>query len=248
MTQSAGDVVLVVGGTWGVGFTAADLFSRQGSRVILTGRNRSRGEDGAAKLRDAGGDVEYMAIDVCDDASVRGVVETIVDKHGRLDVAFNNAGYDGPSVRLHEIDETEWSSMLDTKLSGAWRSMKAELAQMTRQEGGGRIVNMAGDWGLNGAPNQASYCAAAHGIMGLTQTAALEYARDNIRVNAVCPGAIRSPMLERLVPAAEDLIAYAQTTPMGRVAEQMEVAEAVVWLASKKSSFVNGVGLPLTGG
>jgi NAD(P)-dependent dehydrogenase (short-subunit alcohol dehydrogenase family) len=179
---------------------------------------------------------------------VRELVNTVVSTYGRLDIAFNNAGYDEQAIPTADIDEDDWLGMINTKLSGAWRCAKYELQQMAKQENGA-IVNMAGSWGVVGFPGHSPYCAAAHGIMGLTKAAAKEYAQQGIRVNAVCPGAVRSPMLERMASGNEALMdTFGKGVAAGRVATPEEVAAAVLWLSSPAASYVNGVGLMLDGG
>jgi NAD(P)-dependent dehydrogenase (short-subunit alcohol dehydrogenase family) len=168
--------------------------------------------------------------------------------YGTIDIAFNNAGWEGVPAKTADIEEDDWHKMLDIKLTGVWRCMKFELKQMLNQ-GGGAIVNMSGNWGLVGFPEYGAYCAAAHGIMGLTKAAALEYVRDGIRVNALCPGAVDTPLLDRIFGGNQEIKkAYGEQLAMGRLATPEEIAEAVVWLCSESASYVNGHGLELTGG
>lgn len=249
MVRFDGKVALVVGGTAGIGLSTATAFARAGAVVVVAGRDAEAGRAAAATIADVGVPGVYLQADVQDAGSIRAVVDRIVQDYGRLDVAFNNAGLDGPATRTAEIDEADWLAMVNTKLNGVWRCMKYELHQMTQQEGGGAVVNMAGNWGLVGFPGYSSYCAAAHGIMGLTKAAAKEYARDAIRVNAVCPGAVRSPMLFRMAGGSPEVAeSFGHGLAVGRVATPEEVAEAVLWLASTEASYVNGVGLVLDGG
>lgn len=236
-------VALVVGGTAGIGLATALAFKKNGCQTIIAGRNRQTGE----AVAETHG-LEYISCDVSEPTSPTALVQALLASHGRLDYAFNNAGWEGPAVPTAEITESDWQQMLNTKLSGVWRCMAAELAVMKKQAAGA-IVNMAGNWGLVGFPNYASYCAAAHGIMGLTKASAMEYASDNLRINAVCPGAVDAPMLDRMVGGNEAIkTSFGQQLSIGRICRPDEIAEAVVWLCSDAASYVNGVGLTLDGG
>lgn len=241
-------VALVVGGTSGIGRATAALFAQRGATVIVTGRNVRAGGEVVAAINDAGGVAQFAPADVTDSATVAALIAGIVARHGRLDIAFNNAGREVPWNRTAEIPEAEFTAMLDLKLTGTWRCMKHELDQMVRQ-GHGAIVNMAGNWGVKGAPGYAAYCAAAHGIMGLTRSAAAEYARENIRVNAVCPGAVDTDLLDRMVGGSVEMKqSLAEAVPMGRLAAPADVANAVAWLCSDAASYITGQGIVLAGG
>jgi len=216
--------------------------------VILSGRNGATGKEVAGEITGAGGKADFIRADVTDTSSIEALVRELVAGHGQLDIAFNNAGQETPYLRTADIGESDWQAMVNLKLTGVWRCMKFELAQMQQQQQG-IIVNMAGNWGLKGAPGYASYCAAAHGIMGLTRTAAMEYGRDNIRVNAVCPGAVDTALLDRMTGGSEDLKrSLAQAVPMGRLATPEDVAQAVLWLCSDGASYITGQGIALAGG
>lgn len=246
MTQALkGRIALVVGGTSGIGRATAVALADAGAQVVVAGRNAAAG----AVIADAsGGRIAYEPVDVTDSASVARLVAAVERRHGRLDCAFNNAGWEGPAVATADTEEADWLRMQDTKLNGVWRCMKAELPLIVRG-GGGAIVNMAGNWGLVGAAMFSSYCAAAHGIMGLTRAAAKEYAAAGVRINAVCPGAVDAPMLDRMVggdAAVKD--GFGAQLGIGRICTPGEVAAAVVWLCSEGASYVNGHGLVLDGG
>jgi NAD(P)-dependent dehydrogenase (short-subunit alcohol dehydrogenase family) len=243
-----GATVLVVGGTSGIGRATALRFARSGARVAIAGRNREAAAATVAAIRDLGAEALFFPVDVQEAASLEAAVEGTVAEFGRLDCAFNNAGWEGRPGPVEELAEPDWIKMIDLKLSGVWRGMRAQIATM-RGLGGGRIVNMAGNWGLIGFPNFASYCAAAHGIVGLTRAAALEVAAVGIRVNAVCPGAVDAPMLDRMVGGDDSVKgSFGEQLAIGRICTPEEVAEAVVWLCSPQSSYVNGVALPIDGG
>ncbi len=241
-------VALVVGGSTGIGRAAALAFAQAGARVAIAGRDPERGRDALAALRQAGADATFVAADVCDTGSVDAAVAAVVERWGRLDCAFNNAGWEGRAGPVEALSETDWSRMIDLKLGGVWRGLRAQIAQM-RTQGGGAIVNMAGSWGLVGFPHFASYCAAAHGIVGLTRAVALEVAGAGIRVNAVCPGAVDAPMLDRMVECSEEAKQrFGDQLAIGRICTPEEVAAAVLWLCSPDASYVNGAALPLDGG
>ena len=244
----SGKIILIVGGTGSIGEASAIAFAKRGDKIIISGRNADAAESILNKISDAGSDGLFIPCDLTQPESIEELGRQAVSAYGRLDVAFNNAGWEGVAAKVDEIDEADWQLMLDIKLSGVWRCMKFELKHMQAQ-GGGAIVNMAGNWGLVGFAQYGAYCAAAHGVMGLTRTAALEYAGDIIRVNAVCPGAVDTPLLDRIFGGDADVKnGFAQSLPMGRLTGAEEVAEAVLWLSSAKASYVNGHALELTGG
>ena len=239
---------LIIGGTAGIGLATATRFALGGSRVAIAGRDSARGEEALAKLRKAGTEAMYLAVDVQDTNSIAALVTAVTTEWGRLDYAFNNAGWEGVPGPVEDTNEDDWRRMIDVKLNGVWRGLRAQIAQM-RKQGHGAIVNMAGNWGLNGFPNFAAYCAAAHGIVGLTKAAALEVAAANIRINAVCPGAVDAPMLDRMVGgSAEAKQSFGQQLAIGRICTPEEVANLVVWLCSQEASYINGASIPLDGG
>jgi NAD(P)-dependent dehydrogenase (short-subunit alcohol dehydrogenase family) len=242
----SGAVVLVVGATGAIGAETARRFAAAGARLVLAGRDV---RTGAAVQAELGERSVFVPCDVTDPAAHNRAVAAAVENFGRLDIAFNNAGWEGTGVAAAEIAEADWLRMMEVKLNGTWRGLKAQARQMLTQDGGGAIVNMAGSWGLVGAAGQAAYCAAAHGVMGLTRAAALDYAGAGIRVNAVCPGAVDTPMLARMFGGdAAALAGYAAGLPMGRAATPADVAGAVLWLCSADARYVTGQGMGISGG
>jgi NAD(P)-dependent dehydrogenase (short-subunit alcohol dehydrogenase family) len=239
-------IALVTGGGSGIGRAAAVAFAREGARVVVADVDGASANATAALLP---ADSLGVACDVSHSAEVESVVQRVVNQFGRLDCAFNNAGIEGgpPGTRLHEYAEDVWDRVLDVDLKGVWLCMKYELAVMLAQ-GSGAIVNTSSIAGLVGGGNTA-YVASKHGVLGLTRRAALEYGRHGIRVNAVCPGSIRTPMLERLLQAVPEREArLTDEAALGRLGHPEEVAEAVVWLCSDSASFVTGHGLVIDGG
>lgn len=240
--------VLILGGTSGIGRTTALLFAREGANVVIGGRNADNGNEVVRSIEAMDGNGLYVQTDVADMDALQNAVDTAVDTFGGLNVAFNNAGLAGTGNKAADESEADWLDMIDTKLNGVWRGMKCQIPAIL-ESGGGAIVNMAGNWGLIGFPTYAAYCAAAHGVMGLTRAAAMEYVSAGIRINAVCPGAVDAPILDRMAGGDEQLKnSFAQSLPVGRLCSQEDIADAVLWLASDAASYVNGVGLVLDGG
>ena len=241
-------VALIVGGTGAIGAASAIAFAKHGCKLVIAGRNKEAADSVLASVTNAGSKGVFIHCDLTDPKSAENLGEQSIAAFGGIDIAFNNAGWEGVPALTADIDETDWQKMLDIKLSGVFRCMKFELEHMQKR-GSGAIVNMAGNWGLFGFAQYGAYCAAAHGVMGLTRTAALEYVKDGIRVNAVCPGAVDTPLLDRMFGGNQEIKdGFAEQLPMGRIATPQEVAEAVVWLSSAAASYVNGHGLELTGG
>ncbi|HEY7620407.1 MAG TPA: glucose 1-dehydrogenase [Solirubrobacteraceae bacterium] len=238
-----GKVALVTGAASGIGRATAELFAREGARVVASDLDADRGDEVLAAL---GADALYAAADVRDDDALRALVVRAVEAHGRLDCAANCAGVGAGHATTHEYPDEDWDRIVDTNLRGMWLAMRHEVPAMTA---GGTIVNVASTLGLRGSPFSSPYSASKHGVIGLTRTAAVEYAAAGIRVNAVCPGAIDTPMMdetfERFPGFREGLIGF---VPMGRMGRPDEVAHAIAWLSSDGSSFVTGEALCVEGG
>jgi len=243
-----GKITVVTGGSSGIGRATALIFAREGAKVVVADMSVAGGEETVRLIQAAGGKAVFSKTDVSQPAEVEAMVRKAVETYGRLDCAFNNAGIEGVIQPTVEYGETDWDRVIAINLKGVWLCMKAELQQMLKQ-GSGAIVNTASVAGLIGLPGFSAYVAAKHGVNGLTKTAALEYAKAGIRVNAVCPGAIRTPMFERGIrdnPGMEEQIVAAE--PIGRMAAPAEVGEAVVWLCSDAASFVTGLPMAVDGG
>ena len=247
-TELQGKVGIVTGGTSGIGRDTAVLFAKAGAKVIVAGRREIEGKETIDLIRAAGGDALFIKTDVSRAAEVQALVQKTVEKFGRLDVAFNNAGIEGNWMPIAEQSEEDWDRVIDINLKGVWLCLKYEIQQMLKQGGGGTIVNMASVAGLMGSAGAATYCASKHGVMALTKSAALENARSGIRVNAVCPAVIETPMGERLFGAPEMNKFALGLHPIGRFGKPMEIAEAVVWMLSDRASFMTGHSIVLDGG
>jgi NAD(P)-dependent dehydrogenase (short-subunit alcohol dehydrogenase family) len=247
-TDLVGKIALVTGGTSGIGRATAVLFAKAGARVVVAGRRELEGKETIELIRAAGGDALFVQTDVAKTADVQTLIQKTVDKFGRLDVAFNNAGIEGKWVPITEQTEEDFDRVIEINLKGVWLCLKYELQQMLKQGGGGAIVNMSSVAGLMGAAGAATYVSSKHAVIGLTRSAALENALKGIRVNAVCPAVIETAMAERAFgdPAANKAVLAHH--PIGRFGTPLEVAEAVLWMCSSKSSFMTGHYIVLDGG
>ena len=245
--QFEGKVALVTGGNSGIGKATAIMFAKEGAKVVITARRVPEGKQTVEEIRKAGGEAIFVKTDVSVEAEVEAMVSKTVEAYGRLDCAFNNAGVGSAGGLIHESTSDEWDYVNDINLKGVWLCMKYEIAQMLEQ-GGGAIVNTASVAGLVGLRNGSAYVAAKHGVVGLTRTAALEYAQQGIRVNAVCPGYIETPMTEGLRSDPERLASVIAREPIGRIGTPQEIAESVLWLCSDAASFVTGHAMAVDGG
>jgi NAD(P)-dependent dehydrogenase (short-subunit alcohol dehydrogenase family) len=245
-----GRVAVVTGGGSGIGRASALAFARAGVKVVVADADEGGGAATVRSIAERGGAATFVRADVARTGDAERLVKAAVEAYGRLDCAHNNAGIEGnvaPGTTFHEYPEPVWDEVLRVNLKGVWLCLKAELKQMLAQEGGA-IVNTASVAGLVGGAGPA-YTASKHGVVGLTKTAALEYAQRGVRVNAVCPGVIRTPMVERIFAARpESEERWLAGEPVGRFGAPEEVAAAVVWLCSDAAAFVTGVALPVDGG
>jgi len=241
-----GKVALVTGGASGIGRATALVFAREGAKVVVADLVAEGGEDTARLIKETGAEAIFVKCDVSKAAEVEAMVKKAVDTYGRLDCAFNNAGV---VVMKSTVDctEEEWDHVISVNLKGVWLCMKYEIPQMLKQ-GRGAIVNTSSVVGLIGTPGHAPYTASKHGVVGLTKVAALDCAQAGIRVNAVCPGSVPTPMLEPILADPQLKDSMQELHPLGRLGKPEEIAEAVIWLCSEAASFVTGVAFPVDGG
>ena len=245
-----GKTALVTGGGSGIGRAASLAYAKNGARVVVADVNVEGGEETVLMIKEAGGEAILVHADVSKPEDTQAMVDQAVAAFGSLDCAFNNAGISGGRDRLLTADylEEDWDRVISINLKGVWLCMKAEIPQMLKQ-GGGAIVNTASIAGLVGLTGTIAYVAAKHGVTGLTKAAALEYAKSGIRVNAVCPGYIQTPMVQGIFAENEGYEERAASRhPVGRLGEPEEIAQAVVWLSSDAASFVTGHNMPVDGG
>jgi NAD(P)-dependent dehydrogenase (short-subunit alcohol dehydrogenase family) len=242
-------VALVTGGSSGIGRAAALVFAREGSKVVIVDVNVVGGEETVKMIKEAGGRAFIEKADVTHEAEVEGAIHKAIKTYGQLNCAFNNAGGGGEMTPLIECTKENWDYVINVHLTGVWLCMKYEIPEMLKQ-GGGAIVNTASIFGLVGENvGLSAYIAAKHGVVGLTKAAAMEYAKANIRVNAVCPGTTRTPSIARfreVDPQSEERMI--QLHPIGRLGDPFEVAEVAVWLCSDAASFVTGHAMAVDGG
>jgi len=240
-----GRVAIVTGAAAGIGRASALGFARAGASVVVADIDVSAGEETAALARDLGARASFVATDVASPASVDALLVRTIEEFGRLDFAHNNAGVAGAMHDVGELPIEEWDRVTAVMYRGVYLCMHAEIPHLLAE--GGAIVNTASGAGLVAYPGQAPYVSSKHGVIGLTKTAALEYGRRGVRVNAVCPGTVLTPMVQNVIDQGleEHLVAL---HPIGRIGTAAEVANAVLWLCSDDASFVLGVALPVDGG
>ncbi len=244
-----GKVALVTGAAGGIGRAAAQIFAREGASVVVSDLQEAAGAETVQLIRDAGGEAIFVRCDVTQSADVEKLVRSAVGTYGRLDCAYNNAGVEGAWTRIHECTEENFDLNYNVNLKGVFFCIKYQVKQFLAQGGPGAIVSTASIAGLVGSKNAGAYVAAKHGVVGLTKTAALEYATKGIRVNAVCPGVIRTPMLERMFQQNPKMEApMLGFEPIGRFGMPSEIGEAAVWLCSEQASFVTGLAMAVDGG
>jgi NAD(P)-dependent dehydrogenase (short-subunit alcohol dehydrogenase family) len=238
-------VVFITGAASGIGRAAALAFAAEGARVAILDRSEEELEKVKSSVESAGGEVLTVVCDVSSPDQVEDAIKQVVHRFSRLDIAFNNAGVENKAAPVHEIDLAEWDRILNINLRGTFVCMKHELAHMVKQ-GGGVIVNTSSGAGIRGVAGGAAYAASKHAILGLTRSAALDYAKQNIRVNAVLPGNIETPMMDRFTGG--DIQKAIDLEPVGRLGKPEEIAEAVLWMASDLGGFVTGAATVIDGG
>ena len=237
-------VALVTGGAMGIGKATALAFAREGAKVVVADLAENEGQEVVNTIKKNGPDAIFVKCDVSKAGDVDAMITTAVDTYGHLDCCFNNAGISVFGLTA-DLKEEEWDRAISVDLKGVWLCMKYEIPQMVKQ-GHGAIVNCASVAAFKGTPTLCAYTAAKHGVIGLTKTAALEYIKAGVRVNAVCPGATFTTLTERTDPALLQVMIEQQ--PIGRLARADEIAEAVLWLCSDLASFCTGIAMPVDGG
>jgi len=239
-------VALVTGAASGIGLATATLLAEMGVRVVAADLDAARGAAAAATLERAGHAVSFVRADVSAEDDVKALVKHLTDAHGRLDCAVNCAGVGGGDGLTAEYPQDRWDRIIDVNLRGTFLVLRHELAAMTSLGHGGAIVNVSSTLGLRGSANASAYSASKHAVLGITRTAAIEYAPHRIRVNAVCPGAIMTPLMSDQPPERQQEILAPQA--MTRFGDPAEVAAAVVWLCSDQASFITGISMPVDAG
>jgi NAD(P)-dependent dehydrogenase (short-subunit alcohol dehydrogenase family) len=247
MAQLAERVVLVTGGNAGIGRATAIQFAKEGAKVVVTGRRQKEGHEVVAEIRDAGGEAIFVRTDVSQESDVEAMIEQTLSTFGRLDVAFNNAGVEQVLTPLPEQTEETYDQIMNINVKGVWLCLKHEIPAMLKT-GGGAIVNNSSVAGLVGFPQASIYAASKHAVLGLTKSVALEYAKQNVRVNAVAPGAIDTRMFRDFASSPEVREMLEAAHPIGRVGRPEETAATVVWLCSDAASFITGQTFPIDGG
>jgi NAD(P)-dependent dehydrogenase (short-subunit alcohol dehydrogenase family) len=241
-------IALVTGGASGIGRATALAFAREGARVAVTDIDEEGGRATVERIGAMGGTAEFFAADMLRGEDIRGVVQRTVERFLRLDVAFNNAAYQGKSTNLVECTEDEWDTVFNINLKAVWLCMKYEIPEMLKV-GGGAIVNTSSGAGNFASPNLCAYTTSKHGVVGLSRSAAVDFGASNIRVNVLLPGATQTPMLDQFTHGSPSVIdAMRDRIPLKRIGTAEEQAEAVVWLCSDRSSFISGLSLVADGG
>jgi len=245
--QLEGKVALVTGGGSGIGRATALTFAREGAKVVVADIDVDGGQATASMIENVEGEAVFVEVDVSRAADVEAMVSQVIETYGRLDCAFNNAGITGPiGVAAAEYPEEAWHQVIAINLTGVWLCMKYEIQQMLKQKRGA-IVNTSSVMGLVGASSPA-YGASKHGVVGLTKSAALSYSQEGIRINAVCPGFIETPILDPIINDPQVVAEIISRHPIGRLGQSEEVAETVVWLCSDAASFITGHAMAVDGG
>jgi NAD(P)-dependent dehydrogenase (short-subunit alcohol dehydrogenase family) len=249
MLARQGPVALVTGAGSGIGKAAAYAFGRRGYAVVLADIDQETGNQVETELVAEEAEALFIHCDVSSEGDIQRLIDAAVSRFGRIDAAFNNAGIEGDQANTGDCSTSNFDNVVGVNLRGVFLCMRAEIQQMLRQRDGGAIVNCSSVAGLKGVPNIPAYVASKHGVIGLTRAAALEYASRDIRVNAICPGAIETPMLDRYMASQNGgREAMEALEPMGRIGRPEEVASAVLWLCSHEASFTTGTVLPVDGG
>jgi NAD(P)-dependent dehydrogenase (short-subunit alcohol dehydrogenase family) len=245
MNEYENKVILITGAGSGIGRATALLFAHHRSQVIVSDRDEVSGFETVNKIKEMGGKASFFKCDISNEKEVQELITKTIKEFGQLDFAFNNAGIEGIPAPTNECTLENWNKTISVNLTGLWLCMKYELQEMLKYKRG-KIVNCSSIAGLVGFENIPAYVASKHGIIGLTKTAAIENAKNGIRINAICPGTIQTPMLSRFTKGDEQ--SMAKDVPMGRIGKPEEIAEAVLWLCSDKSSYMTGQAMAVDGG
>jgi NAD(P)-dependent dehydrogenase (short-subunit alcohol dehydrogenase family) len=242
-------VAIVTGGSSGIGRATAIALAKEGVRIVVAARRASEGEETVRLVKEAGSDGIFVKTDVANEDNVRLLVEKTIKNYSRFDYAFNNAALGEKMTPLVEQTSDVFDQIMNVNVKGVWLCMKYEIPQMLRNRGGGAIVNMSSGAGVVGFPQMPIYIASKHAVLGLTKSAALEYAKSGIRINAVAPGGVETDMLKETIGANNQFLeTFKSMHPIGRIGDPEEIANAVVWLLSDKASFVLGHTLLVDGG
>ena len=248
MAEMSSRVAVVTGAATGIGRATALAFAKEGATVIALDVDVTAGRETIALAEDEGVEATFIEADVAESAAVEAAMNRVADTYGRLDYLHNNAAIEGDRLYTHEQTEDGWQQMLNVNLGGVWHGMKHAIPHMLDTDPSGCIVNTASTEAHRGSTEQGPYVASKHGVVGLTKSAAKEYGPDGLRVNAVCPGAVDTPMLKRYTTETEREEKVPEGIPLGRMADPAEIANAVVWLCSDDASYVNGHPLVVDGG
>lgn len=240
-------VAFITGGGSGIGAATAKIFAREGARVMVADVDDEGGQRTVSEIGDAGGEAIFISVDVTDEDGVRSAVQQTIEHFGRLDCAVNNAGIGGESRLVVDYSREAWDRVMAVNLTGVWLCLQEEIRQMLAT-GGGAIVNMSSGAGLSGHPYNPPYSASKHGVIGLTKSAALQYGSDGIRINAVCPGVIETPMAAPLIGDPTRSEPLLGRHALGRFGKPEEVGEVVAWLCSDAASYVTGIAMPVDAG
>lgn len=240
-----GKVVIITGAGSGIGRSTAIAFANEGAKVVVSDINQKEGLETTNIISKNNGQSIFVKCDVSNEEDVKNMVNQTLKFFGKLDYAYNNAGVEGINASISDDTSINWDKIININLKGVWLCMKYEIPAMIKN-GKGAIVNCSSIAGLVGIPSFGAYVASKHGVIGLTETACLEFGKNNIRINAICPGAIKTPMLDR---SPQNIVeGIKNSDPMGRIGRPEEVADAVLWLCSEKSSYINGQSLAIDGG
>lgn len=244
-----GKRILITGGASGIGAASAMLLASRGAKLVIADMSQEQGEKVAQEAKTKGHEIVFHPVDVTDSKQIRALFQFTVDTFGGVDVVINNAGIDHNPAPMHELSDDDFDRNIAVNLKGVWHCMRAAIALMA-PAGGGHVINVASVAGLRSSPGISAYSASKHGVIGLTKTAAVEYARANIRFNAVCPSFIDTPMVQNTLAKLDERgqKAIIKASPLKRLGKVEEVASAIAWLASDESSFMNGHSLTLDGG